>query len=209
MVHIWYLRGTRSWLAYLLMGTEAKEELKAKQLEKVIYFAANLVTWVDEERRHTDLANLEAEMIEELNLAERDRDLELDRRFKQLEADIEALEKEGAKDTEIRAKQRQGEKEITGIRDRSAAEIELIRRAYDEFKKLHSRKIIEDETLWRELRERYGDYFRGGMGAEAIKLLIDEIDLDAEEVKLRELIEPRDRPRSSCRCSASRRPSSA
>ena len=48
-VHIWYLRGTRSWLGYLLMGTEPKEELKAKQLEKVIYFAANLVTWVDEE----------------------------------------------------------------------------------------------------------------------------------------------------------------
>ena len=47
-VHIWYLRGTRSWLAYLLMGTEPREELKAKQLEKVIYFAANLVTWVDE-----------------------------------------------------------------------------------------------------------------------------------------------------------------
>ena len=50
VVHIWYLRGTRSWLAYLLMGTEAREELKAKQLEKVIYFAANLVTWVDEEQ---------------------------------------------------------------------------------------------------------------------------------------------------------------
>ena len=36
VVHIWYLRGTRSWLAYLLMGTEIREELKAKQLEKVI-----------------------------------------------------------------------------------------------------------------------------------------------------------------------------
>jgi leucyl-tRNA synthetase len=45
VVHIWYLRGTRSWLAYLLMGTLPKEELKAKQLEKVIYFA-------DEETLH-------------------------------------------------------------------------------------------------------------------------------------------------------------
>ncbi len=62
VVHIWYLRGTRSWLAYLLMGTEAREELKAKQLEKVIYFAANLVTWVDEEKRHVDLPSLEAEL---------------------------------------------------------------------------------------------------------------------------------------------------
>ena len=25
-VHIWYLRGTRSWLAYLLMGTQPREE---------------------------------------------------------------------------------------------------------------------------------------------------------------------------------------
>ena len=62
VVHIWYLRGTRSWLAYLLMGTEAREELKAKQLEKVIYFAANLVTWVDEAKRHEDLPELEAEL---------------------------------------------------------------------------------------------------------------------------------------------------
>ena len=50
VVHIWYLRGTRSWLAYLLAGLEPREELKAKQLEKVIYFAANLVTWVDEDK---------------------------------------------------------------------------------------------------------------------------------------------------------------
>ena len=54
VVHIWYLRGTRSWLAYLLAGIEPKEELKAKQLEKVIYFAANLVTWVDEDKRHDE-----------------------------------------------------------------------------------------------------------------------------------------------------------
>ena len=71
VVHIWYLRGTRSWLAYLLMGTEAREELKAKQLEKVIYFAANLVTWVDEEKRHQDLPNLEAELAEEIADIER------------------------------------------------------------------------------------------------------------------------------------------
>ena len=133
VVHIWYLRGTRSWLAYLLMGTEAKEELKAKQLEKVIYFAANLVTWVDPERRQADLPNLEAELREELQLIERDRDLDLDRRFKQLEADIEQLEKDGAKDSEINAKRRLAEKEITGIRDRSAAEYDLLKRTFDEF----------------------------------------------------------------------------
>jgi DNA-directed RNA polymerase subunit beta' len=190
VVHIWYLRGTRSWLAYLLMGTEAREELKAKQLEKVIYFAANLVTSVDEERRHADLPNLEVELNEELADIVRTRDLDIDRRYKELEDELAKLESEGAKDSELKARQRQVEKEVTSIRDHAEAEAELVRRAFDEFRDLHGRKIIEDELLWRELRDRYGDYFRGGMGAEAIAQLIEEIDLDEEEVKLRDVIEP-------------------
>jgi DNA-directed RNA polymerase subunit beta' len=190
VVHIWYLRGTRSWLAYLLMGTEAREELKAKQLEKVIYFAANLVTWVDEERRHADLPNIEVELNEELADIERTRDLDIDRRYKELEEELAKLEAEGAKDSELKARQRQVEREVAQIRDRAEQEAVLVKRAFEEFRDLHSRKIIEDELLWRELRDRYGDYFRGGMGAEAIAQLIDEIDLDEEERKLREVIEP-------------------
>jgi DNA-directed RNA polymerase subunit beta' len=192
VVHIWYLRGTRSWLAYLLMGTEAREELKAKQLEKVIYFAANLVTFVDEEKRHTDLPNLEAEMAEELGEIERARDLDLDRRFKALEEELAAMESEGAKDSEIKARQRQVDKELAGIRERAESELDLVKRSFDEFRNLHSRRIIEDELLWRELKDRFGDYFRGGMGAEAIAQLIAEIDFDEEEVKLREAIDPTD-----------------
>jgi DNA-directed RNA polymerase subunit beta' len=190
VVHIWYLRGTRSWLAYLLMGTEAREELKAKQLEKVIYFAANLVTWVDEARRHTDLPNLEVELNEELADIVRTRDLDIDRRYKELEDELAKLESDGAKDSELKARQRQVEKEVTAIRDHAEAEADLVRRAFAEFRDLHGRKIIEDELLWRELRDRFGDYFRGGMGAEAIAQLIEEIDLDEEEVKLRDVIEP-------------------
>ncbi|MHB8505564.1 MAG: DNA-directed RNA polymerase subunit beta', partial [Acidimicrobiales bacterium] len=192
VVHIWYLRGTRSWLAYLLMGTEAREELKAKQLEKVIYFAANLVTFVDEDKRHNDVPSLEAELAEELAEIERSRDLDLDRRFKSLEEELAQLESDGAKDSEIKARQRQVDKELAAIRERADGELDLVRRAFDEFRNLHSRKIIEDELLWRELKDRYGDYFRGGMGAEAIAQLIGEIDFDVEEIKLRDAIDPTD-----------------
>src|SRR5262249_8159458 len=126
VVHIWYLRGTRSWLAYLLMGTEAKEELKAKQLEKVIYFAANLVTWVDDERRHTELPNLEAELSEELAEIERARDLDLDDRFEELEKELADLEAEGAKDSEIKARQRAGDKDIAMLREQFDLEIDVL-----------------------------------------------------------------------------------
>ena len=192
VVHIWYLRGTRSWLAYLLMGTEAREELKAKQLEKVIYFAANLVTWVDDAKRHEDLANLEAELSEELAEIERARDLDLDKRFKALEDELAQMESDGAKDSELKARQRQVDKELAAIRERADQELDLVKRTFDEFRNLHSRKIIEDELLWRELKDRYGDYFRGGMGAEAIASLIGEIDFDEEEIKLRDAIDASD-----------------
>ena len=201
VVHIWYLRGTRSWLAYLLMGTEVREELKAKQLEKVIYFAAYLVTHVDEERRHADLPNLEAELNAEIGEIERARDLEAERRLADLERELAELESSGAKDSEIRARQKAAEKEITGVRERANDDIALARRAFDEISGLHGRKIIEDELLWRELHSRYGDYFEGGMGAESIARLIDRLDLDEEELKLRENIEPTDgrRPLSAQR----------
>src|SRR6186997_291999 len=131
VVHIWYLRGTRSWLAYLLMGTEVREELKAKQLEKVIYFAANLVVAVDDEKRDADLPNLEAEVAE--------------------------LEKEGAKDADLKARQKQADKDLGLIRERYELELDVLQRAFDEFKDLFPRKIIEDEMLWRELEDRYGE----------------------------------------------------
>jgi DNA-directed RNA polymerase subunit beta' len=192
VVHIWYLRGTRSWLAYLLMGTAAKEEVKAKQLEKVIYFAANMVTWVDDEKRHTDLPSLENEVLEELKLIETERENDIARRYEFLEKEVADLEKNKAKDTEIKARQRATEKEVAAIRERADMEVDLVKRSLDEFKDLHSRRIIEDEMLWRELKERFGDYFEGGMGAEAIISLIKRIDLDADEAELRLQIEASD-----------------
>ena len=189
-VHIWYLRGTRSWLAYLLMGTEPKEELKAKQLEKVIYFAANLVISVDEERRDEDLSSLEAEVIGEREAIDKDMELDLARRNEELEGELADLEKDGAKDTELKAARRQADKDLAEIREQFEFEKEILDRAWDEFKSLHGRQIIEDEMLWRELQDRWGDYFDGGMGADAIARLVEHLDFDSEEAKLREQIDP-------------------
>src|SRR5574340_337552 len=54
VTHIWYFKGVPSRLGYLL-------DLAPKDLEKVIYFAAYMITHVDEEQRHQDLPSLEAE----------------------------------------------------------------------------------------------------------------------------------------------------
>ena len=186
VVHIWYLRGTRSWLAYLLAGLEPKEELKAKQLEKVIYFAANLVTWVDEDKRHADLSSLEVEMAEEKDAITKEMNLDLARRQKEGEAEIARAEKDGG---DVRKLKTLLDRDIAAIRERADDELALVTRAWDEFKGLHSRLIIDDEVLWRELRDKYGDYFEGGTGADAIKQLIDRINFVEEEQKLRDAID--------------------
>jgi len=192
VVHIWYLRGTRSWLAYLLMGTAPKEELKAKQLEKVIYFAAHMVTFVDVEKRHADLGDLRVALSEEqVEIAEREVKA-LDNKLKEIEARAVKLEADGAKESELRALQRGTEKELDGVRSRFAEERELAKQAFDTFEGLHSRQIIEDEVLYREMEFRYGDYFEGGMGADAILQLIDRMDLDEEERMMREMIDAKD-----------------
>ncbi|GIU84350.1 MAG: DNA-directed RNA polymerase subunit beta' [Acidimicrobiales bacterium] len=188
VVHIWYLRGTRSWLAYLLTGIDPREELKAKQLEKVIYFAANLVTWVDEERLHEDLPEIEKEVREERKEIEKERDLEINKRYEELERELAELEEAGAKESDLKARRRQADRDVEDIRLQYQEELDKLDQAFETLRGLHARQVIEDELLWRELKDRWGDYFEGGMGAEAIQKLIDRIDFDEEERRLREMI---------------------
>ena len=201
VVHIWYLRGTRSWLAYLLMGTEAREELKAKQLEKVIYFAANLVTWVDEEKRHDDLPNLEAELPRSWPRSSGAATSTSTAASRPSRTSWRSSRPRAPATPRSRPASGRSRRRSAAIRERAEDELELAQRAFDEFRNLHARKIIEDELLWRELRVRYEDYFEGGMGAEAIQRLIDRIDFDDEEIKLREMIDAADgrRPLSAQR----------
>ena len=46
--HIWFFKGVPSRIGYLL-------DMAPKELEKVLYFAASIVTWVDDEARQKDL----------------------------------------------------------------------------------------------------------------------------------------------------------
>ncbi len=56
----------------------------------------------------------------------------------------------------------------------------------DPGKTLLEKKQVLTEKEYKEAYERYGDKFRAGMGAEAIRELLQEIDLDALATELRE-----------------------
>src|SRR5260370_9337211 len=59
VTHIWYFKGVPSRLGYVL-------DLAPKELEKIIYFAAYLITHVDEAKRSRDLATLETQVRKEI-----------------------------------------------------------------------------------------------------------------------------------------------
>src|SRR5919112_1155778 len=58
--HIWFFKGVPSRIGYLL-------DMAPKELEKVLYFAASMVTYVDHEARERDLADLEGKVNEVLD----------------------------------------------------------------------------------------------------------------------------------------------
>jgi DNA-directed RNA polymerase subunit beta' len=181
VTHIWYFKGVPSRLGYLL-------DLAPKDLEKVIYFAAYMITSVDEAARREDLPSLEARLNEDRNNLIKKRDADVDARLKKMEADLAELEAEGAK-ADIKRKVREsGEREVTQIRKREDAKIDRLVKVFDRFRTLKVQDLEGDEMLYREMRDRFGRYFKGGMGAAAIKARLETFDLEAEAVKLKDII---------------------
>ena len=181
VTHIWYFKGVPSRLGYLL-------DLAPKDLEKVIYFAANMIYEVDDEARHEDLPGLERSLAKDKKVIAGKRDADIEARAQRLETDLAELEAEGAKSDVRRRVKESGEREMAAIRRRADAEIDRLDRVFDRFRTLKVQDLEGDEMLYRQLRDRYGRYFRGGMGADAIKQRLARFDLDAEAALLLEVV---------------------
>jgi DNA-directed RNA polymerase subunit beta' len=182
VTHIWYFKGVPSRLGYLL-------DLAPKDLEKVIYFAAYMITEVDAEAREEDMPQLEKKLSNDRRKIETRRDTDLDIRTKKLEADLSELEAEDAKSDVKRKVRESAERELKQIRDRGDREITRLEDVWARFKNLKVQDLEGDENLYREMRDRYGMYFKGDMGAAAIKRRLETFDLEAEYKILTDLSE--------------------
>ena len=181
VTHIWYFKGVPSRLGYLL-------DMAPKDLEKVIYFAAYMVIDIDQDGRHADMPGLENELRLELKTLEGQRDARIADRMTRLEKDLEALEAEGAKSDQKRRVKDSAEKEMGQIRKSIDDEIARLERVWDDFRNLKVGDLKQEDTVFLELVDRYGDYFEAFMGAEAIKKRLESFDLVGEANKLRDEI---------------------
>ena len=182
VTHIWYFKGVPSRLGYLL-------DLAPKDLEKVIYFAAYMITKVDEEGRHEDLPMLQAAHDREKQELEAALNADVNAISREVEAELARIEAEGGKAAEKRKLRDNAERQLASVRKRYEREAEHLDRVWDRFKNLKVADLEGDEALYRSMIDKYGLYFEGAMGAEAIKKRLESFDLEAESEALKEIIQ--------------------
>ncbi len=202
IAHVWFVKGVPSRMGYLL-------DISPKDLDRVLYFASSIVTWVDREERANDIDMLRERVDEEIRQFEEDRDEEIlqtqalrtkresvikgESSADELTEEFEDIAEED-RDSAISKVHKEAEEAVQDIQRSVQEQIELIRRAWEEFQTLEPRQIVDDEELFREMKDRFGDeygygvYFRGGMGAEAIRDLIIQVDLEDEAAELRDVV---------------------
>jgi DNA-directed RNA polymerase subunit beta' len=157
--HIWFVKGTPSHMGLLL-------DISPRNLEQVIYFAKFVITSVDEEKRSQALKQLRDDMAQQYSEKE-----------KALTDKIGGLKSKG----EAEPADEKAQQEIKQLQQQNA----------EEKRKLDSElreKIGELESLVpltllsasknRELRQRWGDVFSAGMGAEAVLEILGNLDLE-------------------------------
>lgn len=127
--------------------------MTVKNIERVVYFASYVILNVDEEKRDQMIADLEAE-----DKAAR---MAIKIRYEK------AAEEAGA---DIKALAEAQTKEIEGLNANYISK----KNQLDSFVK----GSLMSETDFRNLPEEYEDIIEVGMGGEAIKTLLDEIDID-------------------------------
>jgi DNA-directed RNA polymerase subunit beta' len=210
--HIWFFKGVPSRIGYLL-------DMAPKELEKVLYFAASLITWVDDDAREKDKDALEKEVNKVLDAyaAEKEeRVLELRESLARREEFLSNAKQAGFSDDDhlwadaldvnvrklsdedrdklVKELRKTFESDIADTEAYIEDSAERMRQVWDVFSSMESKQVINDETLFRELKERFGspyglgEYFRGGMGAEAVRDLLEQVDLDAERQELEDTI---------------------
>ncbi len=189
--HLWYLKGQPPSPLGLLL------DISPRQLEKVIYFTNYMVIDIDRAAIEQNLGDLQR-MVEE---EKRNFDEEIERVFKELDARLERELEEGREtltEQQIAERVRMYESRKESERRERAAMLQDMEKAIERLAKLQQYELL-DESAWqgieqlllagaRKLQRDLRPLVRVGQGAEAIRELLKQIDLEKLDRELREEI---------------------
>ncbi len=168
VAHVWYLRGVPSRIGMYL-------GMSVRDLEKVIYFANFVVNAVNEKEQEKIITQLKGELED----FRKDSEKELEKKKAGLERVIadEMKKNPSAKKADIAKKVQEEfkswEKEML-VKRRELEE--AAEEAKVEVASIAKYAIIS-EGKHSDLRRKYGEFFKAGIGAEAIWALIKELDI--------------------------------
>ncbi|MCX6797502.1 MAG: DNA-directed RNA polymerase subunit beta', partial [Candidatus Doudnabacteria bacterium] len=166
VAHIWFLRGVPSRLGLIL-------DLGVQELEKVVYFASYIITHVDEEARSSTLEQIEKEFKAKKKSIEEKHESLIGK------AKSELSKKESKMDADLL--QAEMDAEITRLKDNWSKELEALEsirdQAKSELKGIKKMQVIS-ELAYRDLSMKYGPVFTASIGAEALKGLLEEVNLE-------------------------------
>ncbi|MFZ6036524.1 MAG: DNA-directed RNA polymerase subunit beta' [Patescibacteria group bacterium] len=174
--HIWFLRGVPSKIGLML-------DLSVQELEKVIYFANFIITKIDNELRDQTLEQINVEYQAKKKSIEADAS-RVSNDIKQRQAQEVAKTPDEAKqklllkdiEEELQANTQRKEKKLNDLE-------EAVELAKKELKALRPLQIISEQQ-YRDLSLKYGHVFEAEIGAEGVRNLLSEIDLDTMIVDL-------------------------
>ncbi len=158
--HIWFLRGLSSKIGLLL-------NLGIQSLEKVIYYASFIVTDVDETLKDATIEQIKSEYKSKIKSIDNDYNNQ-----------IKKIKENGGEDSE------------SEIKEATKAKAERLARLDEDFgstqKELKELKplLILSEQQYQSLSMKFGHVFEASIGAEAIRKLLEKIDLDASIANL-------------------------
>ncbi len=165
VTHIWFLRGVPSRLGLIL-------DLGVQDLEKVAYFASYIITSVNEEVRLETMEQIEKEFKAKKKAMED--------KYEALIAKVKS-EKGQQKDKDQDLLEAEIDANITRIKDSWSQELDALEairdQARSELKSIKKMQVIS-ELAYRDLSLKYGPVFTASIGAEALKALLEEVNLE-------------------------------
>ncbi len=184
-VHIWFSHGVPNQLA-LVLG------MPAKKLSSVIYFSRYAVVSSDNEKKLETLAKLENNLEDHRKELYAERDEQIKALDEEMAETAKALKKgKEADKSEFKIEQHQikSKRNIAKVREEYARREQQLDEEYRSLKDLiesiEVRATISEEEYVRLIDEDATDFFVVKMGADAIKHLLLDLDLQELSVELR------------------------
>jgi DNA-directed RNA polymerase subunit beta' len=174
-VHVWFFKGIPSNLALLL-------DISPRNLESIIYFSSFIVTGINPEQKAEAISKAEKDLLAARERFKKD----LDKKAEELEKEFKAQrkEKEGfsAQEAELKLKQ-----QLVKIQEEQSKQLDEFEKGY----KIVQKKIeavglytVLADTEYYNLMDYLDMFCTIEIGAEAIKNVLDSVDLNKLSLEL-------------------------